>query len=130
MGTEPNKAHLSDGTPTISLGGVLWPIPKLTIRQLRRLQGKLDPTFDAVIRKTTPFDALTPEQFDDLGLVVYVALTRAHPTLTLEEFEAMEMDWGEMVRALVTIWLQAIAPPRDPRPGEGLGEPRPSITTH
>jgi hypothetical protein len=130
MATEPNPLHLNDGTPTVTLGGVLWPVPKLAIRQLRRLQGKLDPIVDVIFRPPAKgFDDLTPEQFDDLAFVIFVALTRAHPTITLEEFEAMPMDWREMWQALAVVWDQAIAPRREQSPGEATRGPSPSITT-
>jgi hypothetical protein len=130
VATEPNPAHLNDGTPTVSLGGVLWPIPKLAIRQLRRLQGKLDPVIDVVFRAPQKgFDELTPDQFDDMAFIIFVGLTRAHPMLTVEEFENMSIDWREMWQALAVVWVQATAPPRDRSPGEATRGPSPSTTT-
>jgi hypothetical protein len=125
MVTEPNaELLLAPEIPRVSLGGKLWPVPKLAIRQLRRMRGKLDPIFDLVIRKVTPPQDLTDDQFDDMAFVVWVGLTRGHPTLSIPEFEELGITWTELVAALVTVWLQAIGPAGKGASGEGEGAPQ------
>ncbi len=86
MATEPNALLLDGTTPTIKLAGRDWPVPLLAPRQNRIVV----PAIGRWARAGDP--AFSTEQYDEAIAIVHAALTRAHPTLTREEFE----DWADL----------------------------------
>jgi hypothetical protein len=118
--TEPN-AELGDREfRPISIGGKLWPIPKLGWRQLEPMQEALDPLVKAIITDQTPMAELTREQVGQVAQIVYLGMTRAHPGLTRDEFDEMETSRAELIDAFFTVALvayghmKAVAPAAPP----------------
>jgi hypothetical protein len=100
MATEPNAALLDGTTPTIQLAGRAWPVPMLAPRQNRVVV----PGIGRWARSGDPVG--TTEQFDEAIVVVHAALTRAHPSLTREEFEDWPVSARELMAALPVIAQQ------------------------
>lgn len=110
--TEP-AAYDEKTTPAITLGGKKWPIPELAPRQLRHIR-------QALLEMNRRFSA-APK--DEVGSVIielsnaeyesllcdpiYWALTRAHPTMTREEFDDMALSDGELSLAWFTVRNQS-----------------------
>jgi hypothetical protein len=105
--TEPNKQALDGFTPTIEFGGKQWPIPKLAIKQLRLIRDKLVCLADKMVNKNATMGDLTADDTDALATILFVALTRAHPTLTREEFDEIGTDELELVTAFFVVLAQA-----------------------
>lgn len=126
---EPNPQLLGDPTvPTITLAGKAWPVPMLAPKQNKHVvptilkvvphvlaagdgKGKFDLDRFAKAMDTTTYDALI--------LVTWMALTRAHPSMTREEFEEMPIGTMELVLAVLIIAQQTGVI----RPGKA-GEPK------
>ena len=103
-------------TPTITLAGREWPLPKLAPRQNRivvpallRLVPKILAARDDADRagEKGSFAALAryldSESYDTLTNLVFAALTRATPDLGRETFDTMAIDTFELLSALVPI---------------------------
>lgn len=107
----------------ITLVGQQWPIPPLGIRQNRIVVPKLlalvktlAPMLaaSAVLKANPDVDpfaliqhfALSEEQMDMLGDVVYIALTRAHRTLSRDDFLDMPVGLKELAMAFPVIMKQ------------------------
>lgn len=91
MATEPNPTVDTDNY--VTLDGKKWPVPKLAPRQNRKV-------VPAILR-CAKIDQrnITEEQVDDLYLVLYTGLTRAHPTLTRDEFDGMPISVEDALAA-------------------------------
>ncbi len=118
--TEPNESLLDGVTPTVEFAGKKWPVPKLAIKQLKVIQPKLDRLADVVITKETPMREYTEEDFGDLATVLYFGLTRAHPTLTRDEFEDMPTNRYEIAAAFFVVFKQSTR--ERPATAEASGE--------
>ena len=109
-------------TPTVTLGGRQWPVPELTIRQLRACRRPIIDLTDAlspVVEKGEGGEAkvvtttgervmhLPAEQFDQMCDVVYHGLTRVHPNLTPQEFDALEATDSEIFLAFLVVRRQS-----------------------
>jgi hypothetical protein len=114
MPTAPNPEFLDGQTPCITMAGQKWPIPKFKLRQLQRivpmmtevavdfsLAGQsLDP---AAMRDGRAVFKLSESQFEKVMRIVHVALTRAHPQLTWDDFLEWEIDINELMNAIAVI---------------------------
>lgn len=132
--TRPNQREIDAGEPTVEYGGKLWPVPMLSIKELRLVQTKIDRLAEIIIEKETPQRDYTPEVLEDLSYVLYVALTRAHPELPRAEFDDMKTSRRELVLAFLLVLVQANGVrPAPPKPADGQGEAQgsasPSIGT-
>lgn len=98
-------------TPSVTIQGKEWPILELAPRQLRHVRtallemnarlGKAE-SGDANQVSLQAFQNLDDGDYDRLVLQpVYWALTRAHPSLTEDEF--MDMRWTD--GGLITAWF-------------------------
>ena len=110
MATEPNALLLSDeSVPRVPLGGVAWPIPRLAQKQNKRVT-PLIVKHRKALRKMNlgqdALDALTEEAIEELGTVVYVALTRGHPDMTRAEFDDMPIGVLEILAAFPVVAAQ------------------------
>ncbi len=101
--TEPNKQALDGITPTIAFGGKQWPVPKLAIKQLKLIRDPLLSLADKIVNKNATMGDLSAEDTDALATLVYVALTRAHRTLTRDEFDDIGTDQLELVGAFFVV---------------------------
>lgn len=137
-------------TPAVRIGGKLWPIPELAPRQLRMVRR-------SIIDLTNIIQPPRAEQLDgedvaaiaasmvatgdrvlklenaDYGKmldVVYYGLTRAHPSLTPEEFETWAIADAEVFRAFLVVRTQSniyvqVEPGQKAKPpGEVVAESR------
>lgn len=130
MTTQPFDAPPPDSL-YIELAGQKWPIPQLTIRQLRiivpgmlKLATNLAPVFNAQARGESNVAMLAAANFStqDIDLmtdIVYAALTKLHKTLQRAEFEDMPFSINELALALPIIMAQAgMEQKKDSSPGE------------
>jgi len=125
-----NAAPFDDNTPRVSLGGRTWPIPELGIRQLRAVRRAIIDLTDALVStqdETTGQRVmkLSEAQFDAMCNVVYHGLTRAHPGLDRDEFEAMTTTDGEMFLAFLVVRRQSgiyVMRPADTPEAQPAGE--------
>lgn len=123
--TEPNTEVPSD-TPTITLAGKDWPIPKLAPKQNRIVVPGLLKFYKEVPAAGTgaAVSSLTTEQYDNILTVVYTALTRANKIPRLE-FDDLEIDTLELFNSLRVIGKQSGLlkdVPADAKPGESEAE--------
>lgn len=95
-----DNVELSEA-PKIMLGKKQWPVPEMAARQLIHL-------VPAMMRASKiAFDDLSEEDMRLLYDVTYIALTRAHPNLTREEFENLPVTFDQLVVAIPIIAKQA-----------------------
>ncbi|HLY07615.1 MAG TPA: hypothetical protein VKR31_17850 [Rhizomicrobium sp.] len=103
-------------TPTITLAGREWPLPKLAPRQNRIVVPALLELVPRILKARDEVDKagekgsfatlaryLDTGSYDALANLVFAALTRANPSLTREEFDDMAIDTFELVAAVVPI---------------------------
>lgn len=93
--TIPNEKELANNCPTINLAGQLWPIPVFAFKQNKII-------VPIVIRLGKPgsLSDLNEKTMDDLGTAVFFALTRAHSTITIKEFEDWPIATADLIAAL------------------------------
>jgi len=93
---EQSTVPLFAGT-TASMGGKDWVVPPLTLGAMKRNSAALE------IAKSVgaPF-SMTIEQLDAVVKVVWIALRRNYPDLTLEMVEEM-LDTGNTTSVLVSV---------------------------
>jgi hypothetical protein len=105
-----------DTTPSITLAGREWALPKLAPRQNRVVVPALLVLVPKILRARDDADAagakggfatlaryLDTESYDALAGLAFAALTRANPSLTREDFDDMAIDTFELVAAVVPI---------------------------
>jgi hypothetical protein len=109
----------------IRFGGEAWPVPKLGIKQLKLINTKLDRLWEILITNQAPMNTLSDQDWEDLGYVTYVALTRAHPDLTMDEFEDTGTDRQELVFAFMPIITAASGRKKETKPGESAATESP-----
>jgi hypothetical protein len=107
--TEP--AEVVKGAPFVVLGGKNWPISRPVWKQLRLIRDPIYDLSDAIEDKSgkvseTRYKELSPEQYDQMAMVVRVALSRTHPMLTEDEFGELEIGEWELLNAFLTVRLQ------------------------
>ena len=124
----PNKTCLAD-TPKITLAGQDWPIPKLTLRQNIDLQNAYASVGDRIIRDGVRVTELTSEDLMKLADVVRIGLSRAHPTVNIDDVLALDTGASELVPALLVIMQQSGLWRPVENPGEDPGEPSPQTGT-
>lgn len=106
--TEPNGMFLDGVTPTVELAGKMWPVPLLTPRQNRHVTPailKLGPKLNSAAIPAnqtvrSAFSGLDEEGYGMLLTAAYWSLKRAHPSMTFDEFEDMEITTTELMIAL------------------------------
>lgn len=108
--TEP--AAYDANTPTISLGGRSWPVPELAIRQLRAVRRPLIDLSDAIAETDEASTGervmrLSTAQYEAMCEIVYQGLTRAHPTLTRDEFLDLACSDAEIFLAFLVVRRQS-----------------------
>ncbi len=91
--------------PTITLAGTEYVIPPLAIKQNRHVEVLAARHFDfftGVSRRGDKVNLLdiTEQQAEDFQRIVYYAITRDRPNLTLAEFEALPISMREIMLAL------------------------------
>ncbi|HXN32444.1 MAG TPA: hypothetical protein VN894_11300 [Polyangiaceae bacterium] len=101
--TEPNAKLLADESMArITLAGVEWPVPKLAIKQ----NAQIFPLVMAYLKN--PQAALsTFEGIQGLSTMAFVALQRAHESLTRAEFDNMTITVDELVGAFQVVIAQS-----------------------
>jgi len=129
-----------DNTPRVTLGGKTWKVPELGIRQLRLVRRPIIDLTDALVETADETTGervmkLTETQFGQMCDVVYHGLTRAHPALSRDEFEAMAATDGEIFLAFLVVRRQSgiyvVRPADTPgarAPGEAAAEMSPTGT--
>lgn len=96
--TEPK--NLPD-LPTILVGGKEWPIPLMAPKQNRVIIPVI-----AKIGGAVSTGNVSQEAMDSMLNVIYVGMTRAHPELTREEFDEMELPMEDQMNAFGVVSLQ------------------------
>ena len=135
MSIEPNATYGNGVTAHVVLGGRSYPVPPLAIKQLRRVVPavmKVIPSFvglsalqaggaswDAMASQLAHIDQTTIDALTDM---VYWSLTRAHPSLTRDEFDNMEVTLKELVEAIPVV-VDATGLMEKKAPGDGAAEP-------
>ena len=113
--------------PTITLAGVDYQIPKLAIKQNRHIEPlaiKHSEYFVGVIQNKGQVRLLnlTPEQALDFTTIIYWAITRAKPEMTLAQFEDLPISMREIMVALPVCLQQSglyrVATEENPPTGE------------
>lgn len=123
--TEPAPFN-PETTPFVTLAGKQWPIPMLVPRQLRNCRRQIIDLTDAIapdvplaqegdaaglaaVAESTgdKVMAMTNSQWERLQEAVYWGLTRAHPTMTMEEFLDMPSTDGDMFKAFLVVRTQS-----------------------
>lgn len=107
--TEPNKTLLADeDVPTITLDGKAWPVPRLAIKQNKRV-APLIAKRSKDIERLGPenLGALTEELMEDVSTIIFLGLQRGHKDLTREEFEDMPISPKELLGAFWTVAKQS-----------------------
>ena len=97
--TEP--ANVTDpNVPFVVVGGKKWPVPPLAPRQNRII-------IPLAMKNSSinPAD-VSPEQLDTIYEIVFQGLTRAHPTLTRDEFMDMATDLEDMMNGFNVVLQQ------------------------
>lgn len=115
-----------DAAPKITLAGKDYPIPLLVPRQNRIVIPKLLSLMKALtagdaVKIVDPTNLSTAE-YDDLIDIVWIAVTRATPTLTKEQFLDMPIGLMELISAMDTVALQSGAMKRSGEAKPDLGE--------
>ena len=87
--------------PRVTLGGRKWPIPLLAFRQNKHITPLV-----MSLNGISPSD-YTDAEYDKIFNICYVALTRAHPDLTIEDFEDLPISVFETIAAFQVIIVQA-----------------------
>jgi hypothetical protein len=126
-------------TPVVTLGGRNWPIPELAPRQYTLLWGDLIELTEALdAAEAGAFGSrvlqLTTAQFAKMQDCVYIGLTRAHPSLTRDEFLDLACSTGDIVRAFLVVRMQTglfgkRTGDGDRAPGEAQAAERPTGTS-
>lgn len=98
--------------PRVKLAGREWPVPELAVRQLRIVRRPLIDLTDAIAATETETMGqrvmrLTTAQYEELCEIVYQGLTRAHPSLTREEFLDMQASDMELFMAFLVVRRQS-----------------------
>ena len=107
-------------TPTITLAGREWPVPRLAPRQNRIVVPALLDLVPKILRAREEAAAagetgsfaqvsryLDTAAYDRLTDVAFAALTRAHPALARAEFDDLAIDTFELIAAVRVIAVQA-----------------------
>lgn len=102
-----DQVELSEA-PTVTLGGRDWKIPKLAARQNKLVITRL--------LSLAAFDAQNPtdDQMEKLYSSVFIALTRAYPSLTRDEFDDLPISYEECMKAFPIIADAAGLIPKNP----------------
>jgi hypothetical protein len=98
--------------PFVTLGGEKYSIQRPVWKQLRQIRDPIYALSDAITDPQTGrvseklYKELSPERYEQMGRVVYVALTRTKPELTAEQFDEIEIGEFELLNAFLVIRLQ------------------------
>lgn len=106
----------SNHTPTITLAGREWALPRLAPRQNRIVVPALLELVPKMLHARDEADAagekggfptlaryLDTDSYEALARLVFAALTRAQPELTREAFDDMAIDTFELLAAVVPV---------------------------
>jgi len=111
------------GAAIITLAGREWFIPPLAVRQSRVVLPLLIRLMPALAELQERPDALGEAEWGDLVRVVHVALTRAYPSLTLDEILDLPAPLSEFAAAIAVITRQTgMFVPAEKNAGEANGE--------
>lgn len=111
-----SAASERDRAITITLAGKEWVLPKLAPRQNRIVVPALLQLVPKILKARDELNAagakgsfatlaqyLDTKSYDTLAGLVFAALTRAHASLTREDFDDMAVDTFELLAAVVPI---------------------------
>ncbi len=104
---KPNSELVSPGCPIITLAGREWFVPVLAMRQNRIVVPalmRLLPVLGAIESSPT---ALSADALESLITIAHAALTRAYPSLTMEDFLDLTISPLELIAAINIIGRQA-----------------------
>lgn len=104
-------------TPSITLDGKEWPVPELVPRQLRHIRNALlemnnrlgkQGSGDEASKASDAFLTLDDADYDRLLLKpLYWALTRAHPSLTEDEFQDLRATDSQLITGWYVVRAQS-----------------------
>jgi len=131
MKFEPDPKIDIGESEKVTLGGQDWYVPKLALRQIKRI-APLIPDIIALLDRinaaaeaaradanAAPF-ALRADEIETVIAAVHIGLTRAYPHLTRDAFEDLPIPLGELITALRVVALQSRA--IVPKQGDELGK--------
>ncbi len=89
---------------TISLAGRTWKVPVLVFRQVRLVHAPLARLVSGPFANTKlTVLQLSEADVDDMAQVCRVALSRAYPALTSDEFDDLEIGVSDLVASIPAI---------------------------
>lgn len=111
----------------IKLAGIEYDIPILAVKQLRQISWRFIRVADAYYDRSK----FTEQSMDDVFDIVYYALTAVQPDLTRAQFEALDIQLPDALRAIGTIINQTsmFKPVAEATPQTGEAPPQSTGTT-
>lgn len=103
---EPNPEFLDGTTPTISWAGKEWPVPLLAPKQNRQVIPAAMRSRASITKVIGGQEPLTTEEYDDLSLIVFYGLKRAHPNLTRDQFDDTPLSIRDLMVAVTVVSQQ------------------------
>lgn len=102
--TVPNAELLADeSVPRVALDGKQWPIPKLSMKQMKVIVPLLQTFVDqGNLRKSV----VSEDGLAALETIVLAGLQRGHKDMTREQFEEMAVGLPELAQAVVVVARQ------------------------
>jgi hypothetical protein len=97
-----------DAAPNITLGGIDYPIPMLVPRQQRFVIPRMMGLMQEMTKGGAVFDPklITTQLYDDLLYVTHLAITRARPDLTYDQFLDLPCELMDLVASIDVIAKQ------------------------
>ena len=92
--------------PTIQLAGQQYQIPQLAPRQQRIVVPAIMSFTNLMANQDDFMKGMSTEQYDRLVDLVFVAVTRANPTMKKDDFLNMEITTRELLDAIPVIMQQ------------------------
>lgn len=92
--------------PTIQLAGQPYSIPQLAPRQQRVVVPAIMSFTNLMANQDDFMKGMSTEQYDRLVDLVFVAVTRANPTMKKDDFLNMEITTRELLDAIPVIMQQ------------------------
>ena len=127
MNLNPNFDYV--GVPVITLAGVEYFIPVLAIRQTRKVVPALMEIMPNLTQISTNPTLIDEATYDRIVSIVFNALTRAYPDVSLDWLLDQPISVVEMVNSLKTIAAQTGLFKKVANAGEAKGEATPPTLT-
>lgn len=103
---QPDQSLIAPGCPVVTLAGREWFVPTLAMRQSRVIVPALMRVMPALDEIQSNPHALSEEHFESIIAAIHAALTRAYPTLTLDDFLDLPVSTAELIAAITVVTRQ------------------------